>query len=90
MRAADRASPWWYGAGLLAMALVCDGVLFVRPAANASRWALRSATQSFHQEWLTTEALKLVLQLCYNLIAPILHGFIGDNHVGRRSRAQTW
>jgi hypothetical protein len=39
-RAADRASPWWYGAGLLAMALVCDGVLPVRPAANADRWAL--------------------------------------------------
>jgi hypothetical protein len=39
MRAADRASPWWYGAGLLAIALVCGGVLLVRPAANASRWA---------------------------------------------------
>jgi peroxiredoxin len=41
MRAADRASPWWYGAGLLAMALVCDGVSPVRPAANANRWALQ-------------------------------------------------
>jgi hypothetical protein len=37
-RAADRASPWWYGAGLLAMVLVCGGVLPVRPAANANRW----------------------------------------------------
>jgi hypothetical protein len=40
MRAADRASPWWYGAGLLAMVLVGDGVLPVRPAANANRWSL--------------------------------------------------
>jgi hypothetical protein len=38
MRAADRASPWWYGAGLLAMVLVCSGVSPVRPAANAGRW----------------------------------------------------
>jgi hypothetical protein len=38
MRAADRASPWWYGAGLLAIALVYSGVLPVRPAANANRW----------------------------------------------------
>jgi hypothetical protein len=38
-RAADRASPWWYGAGLLAMVMVCGGVLPVRPAANANRWA---------------------------------------------------
>jgi hypothetical protein len=37
-RAADRASPWWYGAGLLAMVVVCGGVLPVRPAANANRW----------------------------------------------------
>jgi hypothetical protein len=42
MRAADRASPWWYGAGLLAMVLVCGGVLLVRPAANANRWVLAS------------------------------------------------
>jgi hypothetical protein len=38
-RAADRASPWWYGAGWLAMVLVGGGVLLVRPAANANRWA---------------------------------------------------
>jgi hypothetical protein len=39
MRAADRASPWWYEAGLLAMVLVCGGVSPVRPTANANRWA---------------------------------------------------
>jgi hypothetical protein len=44
MRAADRASPWWYGAGLLAMVLVCGGVLPVRPAANANRSAIESDT----------------------------------------------
>jgi hypothetical protein len=43
MRAADRASPCRYGAGLLAIALVCDGVLPVRPAANANRWPVLGA-----------------------------------------------
>jgi hypothetical protein len=46
MRAADRASPWWYGVGLLAMVLVCSGVLPVRPAANANRWAAQEQMQS--------------------------------------------
>lgn len=36
---ADRASPWWYGAALLAIALVCEGVLPVRPAAKPGRYA---------------------------------------------------
>jgi len=36
---ADRASPWWYGAALLAQALVGKGVLLVRPAAKPCRWA---------------------------------------------------
>lgn len=36
MRAADRASPCGYEAGLLAMVLVCGGVSPVRPAANAT------------------------------------------------------
>jgi len=39
-RAADRASPCGYGAALLALVLVDEGVLLVRPAANANRWAL--------------------------------------------------
>jgi hypothetical protein len=34
-----RFAQWWYGAGLLAMVLVCSGVSPVRPAANANRWA---------------------------------------------------
>jgi hypothetical protein len=38
MRVADRASPCGYGAGLLAMVVVGDGVLLVRPAANANRY----------------------------------------------------
>jgi hypothetical protein len=50
MRAADRASPCGYGAGLLAMVMVCDGVLPVRPAANASRWASgRLKEQKIHR-----------------------------------------
>jgi hypothetical protein len=52
MRAADRASPCGYGAGLLAMVVVCGGVLPVRPAANASRWALRLKIQrTFTKYW---------------------------------------
>jgi hypothetical protein len=36
-----------HGASLLAMVLVCDGVLPVRPAANANRWAAQEQMQSF-------------------------------------------